>query len=60
MSNKVLLMILDGYGYSESHEGNAVYSASTPNLDKLWNNNPHCDLLIPAESAICFNVIFSV
>ena len=41
MSNKVLLMILDGYGYSESHEGNAVYSASTPNLDKLWNNNPH-------------------
>lgn len=39
--NKVLLMILDGYGYSESHEGNAVYSASTPNLDKLWENNPH-------------------
>ena len=41
MSNKVLLMILDGYGYSDSHEGNAVYSADTPNLDKLWENNPH-------------------
>ena len=50
MSNKVLLMILDGYGYSASHEGNAVYSANTPNLDKLWENNPHLLLNCSGES----------
>lgn len=41
MSNKVLLMILDGYGYSKDHKADAISSANTPNLDKLWNENPH-------------------
>ncbi|MBR5506337.1 MAG: hypothetical protein IKV73_08580, partial [Clostridia bacterium] len=32
----VLLAILDGYGKSELTEGNAVYSASTPMMDKIF------------------------
>ena len=36
----VLLAILDGYGKSELTEGNAVYSASTPMMDKIFACNP--------------------
>lgn len=44
MSNSakpVVLIILDGWGYSESQEYNAIYSAKTPTWDKLWNKYPH-------------------
>ncbi|MBU4492355.1 MAG: 2,3-bisphosphoglycerate-independent phosphoglycerate mutase, partial [Euryarchaeota archaeon] len=37
----LLFMILDGYGLRESKEGNAIASAKTPNLDKLFVNYPH-------------------
>jgi len=37
----VLLMILDGFGLSEKKEGNAIASAKTPNLDKLFSSYPH-------------------
>lgn len=41
MSKKpVVLAILDGYGISDSTEGNAVYSANTPNLDHLKSTYP--------------------
>lgn len=41
-SNKpLLLLILDGYGYSDNPEHNAIHSADTPVLDKLWDNSPH-------------------
>ncbi len=41
MSKKpVVLAILDGYGLSKHTEGNAVYSASKPNLDRLTAENP--------------------
>ena len=30
-----MLMILDGYGYSANTEGNAIYAAKTPVMDKL-------------------------
>ncbi len=36
----VVLAILDGYGISELTEGNAVYTASTPNLDRLKATYP--------------------
>jgi len=36
-----MLMILDGWGYREETEDNAVSMANTPVLDDLWNNNPH-------------------
>lgn len=37
----ILLLIMDGFGYSEEKEGNAIYLAQTPNLDKLFKEHPH-------------------
>lgn len=37
---KILLVILDGWGYSEEIEGNAILQADTPNMDRLFNNYP--------------------
>ena len=37
----VLLLILDGFGYREDTDHNAVALAHKPNFDKLWNNYPH-------------------
>ncbi len=37
----VLLIILDGWGYSENTEFNAIHSAHTPAWDALWEQNPH-------------------
>ncbi len=36
----VVLLILDGWGYSENREFNAIYSADTPNWDRLWSDCP--------------------
>jgi 2,3-bisphosphoglycerate-independent phosphoglycerate mutase len=36
-----LLIILDGWGYSEDPQGNAIMAANTPNWDRLWTNYPH-------------------
>jgi len=41
VSAKVLLMILDGYGFSEVHEHNAIYLAKKPNIDHLMATCPH-------------------
>ena len=41
MSKKpTVLMILDGYGLNERHDGNAVYEAATPVMDKLMAECP--------------------
>lgn len=37
----LVLIILDGFGHSESHEYNAIYSADTPVLDRLNATRPH-------------------
>lgn len=37
----VLLIILDGFGYRESPEHNAIAMASKPHWDRLWNDYPH-------------------
>ncbi|MDD4911397.1 MAG: 2,3-bisphosphoglycerate-independent phosphoglycerate mutase [Sideroxydans sp.] len=37
----VLLLILDGFGYREDTDFNAVASARKPNWDKLWSTYPH-------------------
>lgn len=37
----VVLMILDGFGHSESPESNAIMAANTPVWDRLWANAPH-------------------
>ncbi len=36
----MILLILDGFGYSEATEHNAIYSANTPVWDKLWREKP--------------------
>ena len=42
--SKALLIILDGYGISESHEGNAVYSANPDFINKLFAERPFTKL----------------
>ncbi len=37
----VLLLILDGFGYREDADFNAVAHARKPNWDKLWSEYPH-------------------
>ncbi len=36
-----MLMILDGYGYNAAKDGNAIYSAKTPVMDKLLEECPN-------------------
>ncbi len=44
MRNKVLLMILDGYGLRDTRENNAAKLANTPNLDKFFKERPWTSL----------------
>ncbi len=37
----MLLIVLDGWGYSESTQYNAIHSASKPTWDSLWTHYPH-------------------
>ena len=37
----LMLVILDGWGYREETEGNAVALAKTPVFDELWSRYPH-------------------
>ncbi len=46
-TNKVLLVIMDGWGYREEKEGNAIALANKPTFDALWNQYPHA--IIPAS-----------
>ena len=41
MKKTVALVIMDGYGKSDSVVGNAIASAETPNIDKLLNKYPN-------------------
>lgn len=40
LSDKVLLVIMDGFGMSSNHHNNAILTAKTPNLDKLFSEYP--------------------
>ena len=37
----MMLIILDGWGFSEDPEANAIAQAHKPVWDKLWNEHPH-------------------
>jgi 2,3-bisphosphoglycerate-independent phosphoglycerate mutase len=39
-----MLVILDGFGWREQHEDNAVALAKKPNFDRLWQTCPHAFL----------------
>ncbi len=38
--NRVVLVVLDGWGYRPEREGNAIELASTPNWHRLWESHP--------------------
>src|SRR5690606_17247463 len=40
MKKPMILLILDGFGYSEKTEHNAIYSSATPLWDRLWQECP--------------------
>ena len=42
--SKALLIILDGYGYTENHDGNAIYSANPEFINKLFAERPFTKL----------------
>jgi 2,3-bisphosphoglycerate-independent phosphoglycerate mutase len=46
----LLLMILDGWGYREESDYNAIAQAHTPCWDRLWNENPHSLLETSGEA----------
>jgi len=54
--NPLVLIILDGWGYSEETQWNAIHSACKPNWDRYWAQCPHTlincsggDVGLPAE-----------
>ena len=40
MKKPTVLCIMDGFGIRDITEGNAIYTAKTPNLDKFFKENP--------------------
>jgi len=40
MKNKVMLIIMDGFGLTDEVKGNAIKAAKTPNLDRLFATRP--------------------
>lgn len=47
---KVLLTIIDGFGYREEEKGNAVIAANPKNIISLWNKYPHTTLEASGEA----------
>ena len=46
---KVLTIILDGFGYREEEEGNAIKAARMKNYEDIWNNYPHTTIYASEE-----------
>lgn len=38
---KIILLIMDGFGYREEVKGNAIIEANMQNYKRLWNEYPH-------------------
>jgi 2,3-bisphosphoglycerate-independent phosphoglycerate mutase len=41
VTRKTLLIVMDGWGWREEDDGNAVRQANTPTFDELWSTYPH-------------------
>ncbi len=50
IKNKVLLMILDGWGIGNGTESDAIQKGNTPNIDKLLSKYPNSQLLTDGEN----------
>lgn len=46
---KILTVVLDGFGYREEEYGNAIKKADTKNFDRIWNEYPHSTLYASEE-----------
>lgn len=46
---KILTIILDGFGYREEEEGNAIKAARMKNFESIWNNYPHTTIYASEE-----------
>ncbi len=44
MKTPTTLIIMDGFGFECSSNGNAVTNSATPNLDRIFAENPGCQL----------------
>ena len=44
MKKPLVLIIMDGFGTNPNTEVNAIYAAKTPNLDKIFAENPRTDI----------------
>lgn len=49
MTQKTILVILDGWGNGKPYSGNAINLASKPNFDKLIATYPNCELITSGE-----------
>ncbi|MEI8143368.1 MAG: 2,3-bisphosphoglycerate-independent phosphoglycerate mutase [Candidatus Berkelbacteria bacterium] len=49
-NKKVVLIVLDGWGYSEKTAKNAIMEAKTPFFDQLWSTCPHALLEASGEA----------
>ncbi|MEG2038249.1 MAG: 2,3-bisphosphoglycerate-independent phosphoglycerate mutase [Oscillospiraceae bacterium] len=49
MKKPLMLMILDGFGNTTKQKGNAILGANTPNIDKLFAQNPYTMLSASGE-----------
>jgi len=47
----ITLIVLDGWGYREEIESNAIAQANTPFWDKMWREHPHT-LIYASEKAV--------
>lgn len=45
MSNKVVLIIMDGWGEGRKDKSDAIFNAQTPFIDSCYNKYPHSELL---------------
>ena len=41
---KMIMLIMDGFGYREEVKGNAIIDANMETFKMLWNKYPHCIL----------------
>lgn len=49
MQPKVILVVLDGWGYSQNKKGNSILQANKPNFDRFWQQYPHTLLSASGE-----------
>jgi 2,3-bisphosphoglycerate-independent phosphoglycerate mutase len=49
-ARKLVVLILDGWGYREENFGNIIREASTPHFDRLWAEFPHAALRAAGEA----------